>query len=108
MFIVVSKYLIPNEFRAMTVFPFVLLKNDFDRENKILINHERIHYRQQKELLILPFYIWYFFDFMIKLSRYKDKNMAYMNVVFEKEAYDNENELNYLKSRTFWGFLKYI
>jgi hypothetical protein len=38
----------------------------------------------------------------------KDKNVAYRNISFEKEAYTNEKDLNYLQSRSFWKFLNYF
>jgi hypothetical protein len=34
--------------------------------------------------------------------------LAYRNVVFEREAYENENDLSYLKSRSYWRFMSYI
>ncbi len=108
MFLIVSKYLVPKGFSAITAFPFVMLRDNFSKDNSVLINHEKIHIRQQIELLILPFYILYFLDFLIKLIIYKDKNRAYNNVGFEREAYDNENNPDYLKSRTFWRFFLYI
>ena len=74
----------------------------------VLMNHERIHLRQQIELLVLPFFVLYGLDYLVKLIRYRDKNLAYRNVVFEQEAYENENDLEYLKSRSFWRFLKYL
>jgi len=46
----------------------------------------------------LPFHIWY----MIALYR-----KGYMNISFEKEAYANENNLDYLKTRKPFQFLKY-
>jgi hypothetical protein len=39
---------------------------------------------------------------------YKDKNLAYRNISFEKEAYANEKDLNYVKQRSFWKFLSYL
>ena len=108
MILIVSKYLIPKGYRGLTFFPFVILKFAAAKEDVALLNHENIHLRQQLELLILPFYIWYFLDFGIKFLRYKDKNKAYRNIIFEREAYANENDLNYIKSRSFWSFLKYV
>lgn len=107
MFIIVTKYLIPKAYRGLTVFPFIIISDVSDKQNKILINHERIHIRQQLELLIIPFFIWYFLDYLIKLSRYKNKSKAYRNIIFEREAYSNENNLDYLKTRSFLGFLNY-
>ena len=107
MLLIVSKYLIPVGYRGMTVFPFVILREAADAENVVLMNHEKIHFRQQLELFVLPFFVWYLADYMVKLIRYRDKNEAYRNIVFEREAYANEKDLSYLKSRSFWKFLKY-
>ena len=108
MFLIVVKYLIPKGYRGMAVFPFVLVKYDFDKTNRVFVNHEKIHLRQQIEMLILPFFIWYVFEFLIRLIQYKNKDLAYRNISFEREAYRNESDLNYLKKRSFFGFLNYI
>jgi hypothetical protein len=108
MYLIVSKYLVPKGFRAITAYPFVMLRDDSYKDNSVLINHERIHIRQQIEMLILPFYVFYFFDFLIKLIIYRNRNRAYNNVGFEREAYDNERNPDYLKSRPFWRFLLYL
>lgn len=108
MFLIVSKYLIPKGYRGMTVFPFVFLRNRNDKKHLVLMNHERIHLRQQAELLVLPFFVWYGLDFLVKLIRFRDKNKAYRSVVFEREAYANENDLDYLKSRSFWNFVQFL
>jgi hypothetical protein len=38
----------------------------------------------------------------------KDRNLAYRNISFEKEAYLNEKDPDYLKKRSFWAFKKYL
>ena len=43
-----------------------------------------------------------------ELFKYKDKKKAYMNISFEKEAYTNENDLNYLEKRKSWNFFNFI
>ncbi len=68
MFLIVAKYLIPNGYRGMAVCPFVLMKHEFDKADKIFVNHEKIHLRQQIEMLILPFFIWYFLEYLIPVS----------------------------------------
>jgi hypothetical protein len=108
MFFVVNKYLIPKGFRGLTAFPFVFLKYRIDKENTVFINHERIHLRQQIELLILPFFIWYFLEYLVRLLQYGSKNHAYRNISFEREAYTNESNLNYLKNRKLFSFWKYL
>ena len=108
MIVLVFKNIIPKGFRGFTLFPFVFLADKKDRAHAVLLNHERIHIKQQVELLILPFFIWYFFEFLIRLLQYKNRRVAYYNISFEREAYTNEKDLNYLKQRPFWSFLKYV
>lgn len=76
--------------------------------SQVLINHERIHLRQQVELLILPFYVWYLTEYFINRLRGQSKNQAYRNISFEKEAYNNDENLEYLKQRSIWAFLRYL
>ncbi len=108
MFVIVSRYLIPKGFRGITLFPFIVVSEYDLKQNSVIINHEKIHIQQQIELLILPFFLWCGVEFLIKWIVYKDKNLAYRNISFEKEAYANEIELTYLKQRHFWSFLKFI
>ena len=108
MFFVVNKYLIPKGFRGLTVFPFVFLKFRVDKDNAVFVNHERIHLRQQTELLILPFFVWYFLEYLFNLLKYNNKNHAYRNISFERESYNNEADLEYLKKRKLFGFWKYL
>lgn len=108
MFFVVNKYLIPKGFRGLTAYPFVFLKYRIDKENPVFMNHERIHLKQQLELLILPFFIWYFLEYLFLLLQYNNKNHAYRNISFEREAYTNESNMDYLKKRRIFSFWKYL
>lgn len=73
----------------------------------ILLNHERIHIRQQLELLVIPFYIWYLLEWLYHYAKCRHWWKAYRKISFEQEAYTNETNFNYLKKRKFWSFLKY-
>lgn len=108
MFVIVAKYLIPKGYRGLTIFPFVFIKYRFDSENKILVNHEKIHLCQQLELLVLPFFLWYFVEYAVRLLQYKNSNLAYRNISFEREAYANEQDLDYLEKRRLFSFWKYL
>lgn len=108
MFLIVTKYLIPKGYRGVAVFPFVFLKYSVDKKNAVFLNHERIHLRQQIELLFFPFLVWYFVEFCLRWIRYKNIDLAYRNISFEREAYSYENDLDYLKKRSFCFFLKFI
>ncbi len=90
---------------GMAIFPFIIVKNKVFANNLILINHEKIHLRQQLELLILPFYIAYLFHYVINLMVYKSHYQAYVNIVFEREAYLHEEDLNYLKKRKTFAWI---
>ena len=106
--IFISKYLVPKGYLGLTIFPFVFLKSKALKADVVLVNHEKIHLRQQLELLILPFYVLYVFEFLMRFIHYKKWHVAYRNISFEREAYANEKHLDYLKQRPFWRFLKYI
>jgi hypothetical protein len=106
MILIVSKFLVPKGYRALTAYPFVFLREDESKNDLVLLNHEKIHCAQQKELLLVGFLIWYVLDYLLQLLKYKNHPLAYRNIVFEREAYLHEKNLEYLASRTFWGFLK--
>ncbi|WP_435133480.1 hypothetical protein [Formosa sp. A9] len=106
--ILISKYFIPRGYLGITLYPFVLLKDEGLKTNKVLMNHERIHLRQQLELLVIPFYVFYCIEFCMRLIQYKHWNLAYRNISFEREAYTNEKDLNYVRQRSWFSFLKYV
>lgn len=73
-----------------------------------VINHERIHTAQQRELLFIPFYIIYVAEWLIRLLQYRSWHKAYMNISFEREAYTHGHDLTYLPRRKHYSFLKYL
>lgn len=93
--IIVKNNIIPFKgFIAITIWPFIFTRkelNDIDR------NHEEIHGVQQKELLLIFFYIIYIIEWFIRL--FINKGNAYKNISFEKESYKHEKDLDYLKTR---------
>lgn len=105
--LIFSKYLFTKKFNALTIWPFIFLKHKKLKENNIIINHEKIHLRQQIEMLWFLYFIWYLLEFSINLIKYKDFMIAYYHISFEKEAYQNEQNLTYLRKRKFWNFLNY-
>lgn len=93
---------------AMALFPFILVRQKQLKYDAQLIRHETIHFRQELELLIIPFYILYLLNYLINLLRYRDHNKAYFNIAFEREAYAYEADSNYLKTRPFWAWVKFL
>lgn len=107
MIILSLRLLRKTRINGITIFPFIFLRESAFKENKILINHEKIHIRQQLELLIIFFYLWYVVEYYYWYLKLKDKNLAYRNISFEREAYAMEEDLNYLETRKIWSFWKY-
>jgi hypothetical protein len=58
-----------------------------------------------KEMGYIFFYIWYIIEWLIRLVIGKN---AYRNISFERESFDNAQNLNYLDSRKAYSWLKYI
>ncbi len=93
---------------GITLYPFIVLRDKSLKQDKLIMNHERIHIRQQMELLVLPFYILYLIEFGMGLIKYRSKYKAYMNISFEQEAYQHDADLNYLKERKMWAWKRFI
>jgi hypothetical protein len=108
MIMVCQKLLKNTKITGITLFPFIFLKNTEDKINKTIINHEKIHLRQQIELLVIFFYIWYILEYCFWCIKLKNRFLAYKNISFERESYAKEEDLDYLKTRKFWNFLNYI
>ena len=108
MILVVNKYLLGKGFNGIALWPFVILKHKALTKDPVFINHERIHLKQQLEMLILPFYLWYLIEFIVRFFQYKNRCSAYKNISFEREVYSNESNLDYFRKRSFWNFLDYL
>lgn len=91
---------------GMALFPFILVRHA--NPGPALLNHERIHLRQQAELGIFLFYIWYVLEYVIRRFQHRDHYRAYRSISFEREAFANDDNLTYLKSRSVWAFRHYL
>jgi len=103
--IIRNKYLPFHGFKAINLFGIVFTHgNLYDYD----INHEAIHTAQMKEMLYIFFYIWYAIEYLIKLFKHRDTSLAYKNISFEREAYYNMDDFNYIKNKSFWAFTKHL
>ena len=97
---------------GVTLWPYIVLRERYNstkywkRKAARIINHESIHIKQQEELLILPFYLLYVTEWFVKLFFYGKK--SYYNISFEREAYDNDDNLSYLNTRKKYAWIKRI
>lgn len=94
-------------YKAINLFGVLFVRQDAVID-EITLNHEAIHTAQMKELLYIFFYIIYIVDWLIGLAAHLDFNRAYRDICFEKEAYANEKDLDYLKKRKMFNFLKHV
>lgn len=62
-------------------------------------------------VLLIPFvvfYLWFGIEWLVHFIRLKDPHLAYRRISFEREAYDNEDDPEYLMRRAVFAFLKYL
>lgn len=95
---------------GIALWPFIILreKHKGTANGEIILNHERIHIRQQGEMLVVLFYLWYVIEMLFRMVQYRSYSRAYRNISFEREAYANQYNFLYLKDRGFWGWTKYL
>jgi hypothetical protein len=105
---VICKRFPPKGYIAMTLWPFLFVRKEHAPLRIRTINHENIHAVQQIETGIILFYIWYGVEYLIRRLLSRTHSDAYRNISFEAEAYANEWDDEYLSTRRFWEFLKYI
>lgn len=113
---VVYNRLIPFKgFYAITVLWYIFVRKEYESKDgstmyKRMVRHESIHeaqildftpscfnYYVRMILGALPFYLTYFFEWLVRLPI--NKADAYRNISFEKEAYDNQYDAEYLPTR---------
>lgn len=93
---------------GMALFPFILVKSHVLKSDKSLINHEQIHLKQQLELLVIPFYVVYLLNYLVNLLRLRNHRQAYLKICFEREAFANELDFDYLKRRKLYSWLRFL
>lgn len=100
---------------GISLFPVVILREYYlydtplwkDRKAKTT-NHETIHFQQQLEMLVIPFYVLYVLEYLIKFLLCFNLKKAYRNISFEREAYANDTNQEYLKTRKRFNWIKLI
>lgn len=99
---IIKRHPMGQDFLAICLFGFVFSVRPLSRQE---LNHELIHAAQQRELLYLPFFIWYGLEWIVLYFKYRDGMEAYQNIRFEKEAYRHQADLLYLKNRKHYHYL---
>lgn len=96
-------------FKAMNLFGILFVRKEYaEKIDQATLRHESIHSRQCWEMLGVLFYAWYLIEWLARLFQYGFNKSAYRNISFEREAYANETEEDYLSERKPYSFFKYI
>lgn len=103
---------------GIAIVPFIIIRRDdlvtntgtwhICQNEDRLICHESIHIKQQYEMLIIFMWFWYLIEWMVRVIQYKSFHKGYQNISFEREAKQNERNINYLRTRPRYAFLRYI
>ena len=100
--ILIKRHPMGSSYLAICLFGFIFSVRPLDSSE---YNHERIHAAQQKELLYLPFFLWYGIEWLVLYIKYRDGKKAYFHIRFEKEAYRHQDDLDYLKKRKHFHYV---
>ena len=90
---------------AITIGPLIFCREA--QPSETLLNHERIHVKQGKELWFVGFWFLYLLFFFWHLRR-ESAYMAYMKIPFEREARAKEWDLSYLRVRERHAWKNYL
>lgn len=129
--IIIKNNFIPfGRYTTMNLFGLFFTKRDNLRDD--IINHEKIHSIQILELAIVGilitlllififnisywyllfggslFYIWYIIEYLFVRLFHKRQNDGYHDISLEEEAFNNEDDLNYLDNRKWFAWFKYL
>lgn len=96
---------IGKNFLAINLFGVLFAKGPC---SPTVINHEKIHTAQMRELWFIFFYLWYILEWIFRSLSRLNFMEGYSNISFEREAYANASDPQYLKSRKKFSFLKYL
>ena len=104
--IVYCKHLPFKGYLCMMICGILIVREEHkDLITEQTINHEKIHFEQQKELLFIGFFLWYLIEWLTRLIFYFDTKKAYRNLLFETEARKHEKDLEYIKNREPFNFM---
>lgn len=116
---IISNSIIPPKgYKAVTVLNMVFVRRGCSMREEDM-RHEAIHWAQEKELLIVGFYLLYVLMFAVEFlfcfftgrrvqgahGAFDLWHSAYRLIPFEQEAYSNESDEGYLAVRRHyvWG-----
>lgn len=103
--IIIRNRIIPlRGFSAINLFGLLFVHHGVEVDARLL-NHERIHSAQMRELWYIPFYVIYLLEWLWRLPRQCN---AYRQISFEQEAYEHDSDAGYLVRRRPMAWMAYL
>ena len=102
--VILSKFA-PINIWAISFGIWVWCRGELSEQTK---RHETIHFQQQLELAFALQWVIYALSYLYYLIKLRDPREAYYDISFEREAYGNEADKNYLENRKRYAWVKYI
>ena len=96
-----------RKIRGLTLFPFIIVSKSTYRRH-IILNRQKIAYKQQKECAVIPYAILYSLSFLVLSAYYKDFTKGRNDIPFVREADNHEKNFSWLSIRSKYHFLKYF
>lgn len=107
MIVIYNSFIPFKGFSALTLWPFIFVRKGAN-VNTVTVQHEMIHARQQMEMLIIFFLLWYVIEWLIRWAYYRDRITAYRNISFEREAYAHQAFPHYPDHRKPFAWMDYL
>lgn len=93
-------------FYAINLFGIIFARRGEGQLSSTDVNHERIHTRQQLELLFVFFYLIYLIEWLFWLVCLRNSRRAYHRISFEREAYLHQADYDYLSHRPLYAWAR--
>lgn len=108
-----SNHIPPKPFFGISFCGIFIFRKDAQLDDYD-VRHEHIHFLQQLEWGFIGFFLLYHGEFLVRLWQAWRKEpqgtklgklwmQAYRAISFEREAYQHQNEEEYLKERRHWA-----
>lgn len=131
----VAKVFLFPSYKAITLVYNSFFKHKVEECKPDDINHERIHQVQQIECSIVGlvlgiilwlsfgisfwwvvaltfgfYYLWYAIEYLIIMffAKWNKQSERYHDVSFEEEAHNNDHDLEYIRTRKHYSWVKYV
>jgi len=106
--IIYNKHFPFRGFWAINLCGLVFVRKEYGPLGEQAVRHEYIHSLQQREMLFLFFFVWYFLEWVVRLCLCGNPLKAYRNISFERESYACQANADYPSLRRHYAWVKYL